>query len=92
MEGIFGRKYSYIFFGISMATWFGQNTKGGTEIARILGKLQVKKLKHNIIFHKYKRATPNKIYDSIKHTKEKLNPDVGDLSKIKSFSEKGGFS
>ncbi len=94
MEGIFGRKNTAIYsFGISMATWFGQNTKGGyEEIARILGEAAGKEVETQYhIPYNISKATSNKIYDLYQNIrKKKLNPDVGDLSKkIKSFSEKG---
>ena len=94
IEGIFGRKNTAIYsFGISMATWFGQNTKGGyEEIARILGEAAGKEVETQYhIPYNISKSTSNKIYDLYQNIrKKKLNPDVGDLSKkIKSFSEKG---
>jgi hypothetical protein len=94
MEGIFGKKNTAIYsFGISIATWFGQNTKGGyEEIARILGEAAGKEVQTQYhIPYNINKSTSNKIYELYQNIrKKKLNPDVGDLSeKIKSFAEKG---
>jgi hypothetical protein len=94
MDGIFGKKNTAIYsFGISIATWFGQNTKGGyEEIARILGEAAGKEVKTQYhIPHNINKTTSNKIYDLYQNIrKKKLNPDVDDLSKkIESFAEKG---
>jgi hypothetical protein len=94
MDGIFGKKNTAIYsFGISIATWFGQNTKGGyEEIARILGEAAGKEVKTQYhIPYNINKTTSNKIYDLYQNIrKKKLNPDVDDLSKkIESFAEKG---
>ncbi len=94
VEGIFGKKNTAIYsFGISIATWFGQNTKGGyEEIARILGEAAGKEVQTQYhIPYNISKATSNKIYELYQNIrKKKLNPDVVDLSKkIKSFTEKG---
>lgn len=94
MDGIFGKKNTAIYsFGISIATWFGQNTKGGyEEIARILGEAAGKEVKTQYhIPYNINKTTSNKIYDLYQNIrKKKLNPDADDLSKkIESFAEKG---
>src|SRR6056300_276525 len=84
MEGIFGKKNTAIYsFGISIATWFGQNTKGGyEEIARILGEAAGKEVQTQYhIPYNINKSTSNKIYELYQNIrKKKLNPDVGDLS------------
>lgn len=93
-EAILGKTNTAIYsFGISIATWFGQNTKGGyEEIARILGEAAGKEVKtqYHIPFN-ISRETSSKIYELYQQIRKgQLKPDVDSLSnKIKSFSVKG---
>ena len=95
VESILGKKNTSIYsFGISIATWFGQNSKGGyEEIARILGESAGKEVKtqYHIPFNISRDASSEiyQLYQNIR--KGKTNPDVEDLAKqIESLAEKGG--
>ena len=94
VEAIIGKKNTAIYsFGISIATWLGQNTKGGyEEIARILGEAAGKKvITQYRIPYNISKETSHKIYDLYQNIrKKKLSPNVDDLSnQIKSFAKKG---
>ena len=92
-EAILGKKNTAIYsFGISITTWFGQNTKGGyEELARILGEAAGKEVhtQYHIPFN-ISKETSNKIYELYQNIRKKIkNPDVNNLSKeIESFAIK----
>ena len=92
-EAIIGKKNTAIYsFGISIATWFGQNSKGGyEEIARILAEAAGKEVitQYHIPFN-ISKDTSNKIYEIYQNIrKEKSEFIIDNLAgQIESFAMK----
>ena len=92
VQAILGEKNTSIYsFGISIATWLGQNRKGGyEEIARILAEAAGSQVKIQYeIPHSITDQTEKKIYEIYTSIKRgETNPDADTLFKnIKDFAE-----